>query len=178
MNISQDTIRHIYWIMQDFFRGYPDGFNALERQVPFPPFVAFRPISHIVCHPVDFDSQLRRRTIEIQGVGANWMLAAEFYAERFLAQLLPQHDLGFAHGLAKLSCLQDGLSGYSCHGPSVIRLRQGFGERHLPIASQQGGKMYHKILCRGTVRPKLSNPTFPPCAIGMGRWPAQQVGGA
>ena len=89
LNISHYPIGDICRIMQDFLRGYPDRFDTLLRQITLSPFIAFRSITHIMRHAVDFDRQFCRRTIEIQYIRAERMLTTELDAQRFPAELLP-----------------------------------------------------------------------------------------
>lgn len=89
LNISQYPVCNIFCVMQDVLSRYADGFNTPLGEFPLPPTVILRSHAHIVRHTVNLDRQLGRGTIEIHDMGADRMLAAEFYAQWFLAKLLP-----------------------------------------------------------------------------------------
>jgi hypothetical protein len=74
---SNQCIGNFIRIAQHVLRWNAQNGDALVLQPFSSPLVALRSIAQIMCRAVDFDRQLRRRTIEIEHIFADWMLTPE-----------------------------------------------------------------------------------------------------
>ncbi len=71
--------RHIIRRFQHLSRRYPHDGNPLLRQPRVALQISHRPVAPVMGNPVDLDAQLGLGAIEIQHIGPDRMLAAEFY---------------------------------------------------------------------------------------------------
>ena len=77
---SNNHLRNLLDVLQYFRCRNSDDSQTLARQESISHLIARRPVAHVVRNPIDLDRQFGRRTIEVEHIGAKWMLAAEFHA--------------------------------------------------------------------------------------------------
>ena len=93
--------------------------KAALPEPPVPGGIASRISAHPVPHPIHFDSQFGRRTIEVEHIGAYRMLAAKLQAVGPRPQDLPQPGFWPAHYAPERPCLADGGLRRAPHSPST-----------------------------------------------------------
>ena len=72
-----EAIGHRDDVPQHIARRDPSHAKTERLNVGVTSIVTFRPIAHVVRHPVDLDHQLGGWTVEVRDIGANRMLMAK-----------------------------------------------------------------------------------------------------
>ena len=115
-----------------------------HRQAPLAPgpagqMIAVAAVTGIGAQ-VDAGGLCRGNSVRLAGIA--FFLAADAEAGAHGVNLGACRQTGNTHFPPRRAAVGRGASAGWWRGPSVVRLRQGYGGRHLPIASQRGGKCF------------------------------------
>jgi hypothetical protein len=76
---SNDGVRRFIDVAAQLHRRNAHDCHAVLLEPSVTVFVVLRPIAHIVAYAVNLDGEMRFRAIEVEDIGADRMLAAEYW---------------------------------------------------------------------------------------------------
>jgi hypothetical protein len=116
--------------------------NGVAREKSIAGSVPARTVAALMRFAVNLHAKLGQFAIEIEIIGARWMLFSPVQSGLIGAQLSPQHDLGQRHFAAQSFCAPIGLAGALEHGWSVTRgVWQDKGTSQFLPSAQRAGEV-------------------------------------